>query len=82
MVAVTYDTARVAAPAAAEASARDKSKGFVARFFASFLAAMERTQFRRAERDLARYRHLLPLDHDLYSGKLVQRNEGSTFGGW
>ena len=78
MVAVTYDAARVAAPAVAEANAGEKRKGF----FARFMAAIERSQLRRAEGDLARYRHLLPLDHDLYSGTLVSRNEDSPFGGW
>jgi hypothetical protein len=82
MVAVTYDPARVAAPAVVEANAGEKSKGFFARFFTRFLQAIERSQLRRAEGDLARYRHLLPLDHDLYSGTPVRRNEDSPFGGW
>ena len=45
MVAVTYDAARVAAPAR---QTGEKSQGF----FARFMAAIERSQLRRAERDL------------------------------
>ncbi len=79
MVAVTYGTARVAAPAAVEVKTGKKSKGFFARFF----AAIERAQLKRAERDLARYRHLLPLDHELRSGELVPHSQDKLpFGGW
>ena len=68
MVAVTYGTARVAP--VAEAAAKP-SKGF----FARLLGALEESQVRRAERDLARYYHLLPLDHELRAGALVPRQE-------
>jgi hypothetical protein len=79
MVAVTYGTARVAAPSAAEATASKPGKGF----FARFLAALERSQMKRAERDLARYYHLLPLDHELRNGELVPQGEKKLpFGGW
>ncbi len=71
MVAVTYGTARVAAPAAAEAAVNKPSKGFFARLF----DAIEKSQLRRAERDLARYHYLLPLDHELRSGKLVPHSQ-------
>jgi hypothetical protein len=78
MVAVTYGTARVAAPAAAEAAVKKPSKGF----FARVLDAIEKSQLRRAERDLARYRDLLPFDHELRSGKLVPRSQDELpFGG-
>jgi hypothetical protein len=76
MVAVTYGTARVAAPAVVEVKT---GKGF----FARFLAAIERSQLQRAERDLARYRHLLPLSHELRSGELVPHSQDKLpFGGW
>jgi hypothetical protein len=78
MVAVTYGTARVAAPAAAEAVVKKAGKGF----FARMVDAIEQAQWKRAERDLARYRHLLPLDHELHGGKLVPRNQDELpFGG-
>jgi len=75
MVAVAYSAARVAAPANKTA---EKGQGF----FAGFLAAFERAQMQRAERDLMRYRHLLPLDHELRSGDLVPHSQGELpFGG-
>lgn len=74
MVAVTYGAARVAVPA-------DKTAGKGLGFFARFLAAFERAQMQRAERDLMRYRHLLPLDHEL-RGSLVPRSQDKLpFGG-
>jgi hypothetical protein len=79
MVAVPYGSARVAAPTSAEAKAGAKRQGF----FARFLAAIERSQLKRAERDLARYHYLLPLDHELRSGELVPHSEDKLpFGGW
>lgn len=78
MVAVTYGTARVAAPADVGTKTGKKRQGF----FAGFLAAFERAQMQRAERDLMRYRHLLPLDHELRSGSLVPHSQGKLpFGG-
>jgi len=74
MVAVTYGSARVAAPASTEAKAAATTPGF----FSRFLAALERSQLARAERDLARYSHLLPRDHELRAGT---KNE-LPFGGW
>ena len=68
MVAVTYGTARVA-PAAAAAVKLGKG------FFVRVLEALESAQMRRAERDLARYYHLLPLDHELRDGALVPHRE-------
>jgi hypothetical protein len=41
---------------------------------------MEASQLKRAERDLARYRHLLPEDHELRSGKLVAKEPAQR--GW
>jgi hypothetical protein len=78
MVAVTYGSARVA-PALAETKADTKSQGF----FARILTAIAQAQMSRAERDLARYRHLLPLDHELRGGKLVLRGQQELpFGGY
>lgn len=71
MVAVTYGSARVAAPASAEAATAAKGPGF----FTRFLAAIERSQLRRAERDIARYSYLLPLDHELRNGELVPHSQ-------
>jgi hypothetical protein len=74
MVAVTYGAGRVAAPADKTAK---KGQGF----FARFLAAFERAQMQRAERDLMRYRHLLPLDHELRGGLVPHSQDKLPFGG-
>jgi hypothetical protein len=55
MVAVTYG---VAAPAVADTKTATNSKGF----FTIVLEAIAESQTKRAERELARYRHLLPHD--------------------
>lgn len=70
MVAVTYGVARVAAPAA-EKNPGAKRKSF----FMRVVDAIEASQMQRAERELARYRHLLPPDFDLGEKK-------DPFGGW
>ena len=78
MVAVTYSGARVAAPSAKIAGKTDtkaatNGKGFFTRVY----DAITRSQMIRAERELARYRHLLPPDFDL------RRDEDQLpFGGW
>ena len=78
MVAVTFGTARVAAPAAAKAEAETPRKSL----FARMLASIEQAQMKRAQRDLARYRELLPLDHELRGGELVPHRQGELpFGG-
>jgi hypothetical protein len=69
MVAVAYGSAHVAVPAAAVAAAPRQS------LFRRFIAAIEGSQMKRAERDLARYRSLLPLDHELRSGELVPHSQ-------
>ncbi len=61
MVAVTYGVARVAAPAVADTKAGKRSKSFFARVF----DAIADSQMKRAERELARHRHLLPHDFEL-----------------
>jgi len=67
MVALTYGVARGAAPAAGEATASQTTKGF----FARILDAIAVTQMKRAEREIVRHFHLLPLDHELRNGKLM-----------
>jgi hypothetical protein len=67
MVAVTYGTRRVAAPSAAKKAPANKG------FFQRLLDAIEASQFKRAERDIARYRYLLPEDHELRGERLVPR---------
>ena len=79
MVAVTYGVARVAAPAVADAKAGKKGKGFFARVFDAIVAS----QTIRAERELARYRHLLPPSFKLPQDRLRSRSEDQApFGGW
>ncbi|MFZ0846218.1 MAG: hypothetical protein WAM62_10530 [Pseudolabrys sp.] len=68
MVAVTYGGARVAAPAVSETK---PGKGIWARVF----DAIAETQMKRARRELALHRHLLPRDF-----KLTVEDE--PFGGW
>ena len=78
MVAVTFGGARVAAPAVADIKAGEKAKGFFARLF----DAIAEVQMKRAERELALHRHLLPrgfnVDPMNWSGKENQE----PFGGW
>jgi hypothetical protein len=74
MVAVTYGTRPVSAAPVTDATPAKKG------FFARLLDAMEASQLKRAERDLARYRHLLPEDHELRSGQLVAKEPAQR--GW
>ena len=69
MVAVTYGTRRVAASSAPEQAPTNKG------FFQRLLDAIEASQFKRAERDIARYRYLLPDDHELFGERLVPRRQ-------
>ena len=68
MVAVTYG---VAGTAVAGTKSTRKSKGF----FTIMLEAIAESQMKRAKRELARYRYLLPHDSEL-------RSEDEPFGGW
>ena len=68
MVAITYGGARVAAPVAADTKA---GKSFFKRVF----DAISRAQMIRAQREIARYRHLLPPGFKL-------NIEDEPFGGW
>ena len=78
MVAVTYGGARVADHAAAETKPGKTRKNIFVRVF----DAIADSQTKRAERELARYRHLLPLDFDLHYGKNRPRRTDEPFGGW
>jgi len=72
MVAVTYGVARVAAPDAADAKTGTNGKSIFARVF----DAISTSQMKRAEREIARYRHLLPPDFK------VTRRTDEPLGGW
>jgi len=72
MVAVTYGVARVADHAAAETKPGKTRKNIFVRVF----DAIADSQMKRAERDLARYRHLLPPNFKL------TRHKDEPFGGW
>jgi len=74
MVAVTYGTRRVSS--ASDSDATPAKKGFFARMF----DAMAASQLAHAERDIARYRHLLPDDHELRDGQLVAKEPAQR--GW
>jgi len=73
MVAVTYGTGRVTAPKVAAAKTGTKSRGI----FARVIDAIAYSQMKRAEHEIARYRHLLPQDYKLYS----VRYDNLPFGG-
>ncbi len=57
MVAITYG---VATPAAADSKSAGKSKGL----FTMIFEAIAASQMKKAEREIARYRYLLPRDGD------------------
>ena len=67
MVAVTYGTAT---PTVADTATANESKGF----FTIIFEAIAASQRKRAERELVRYRHLLP-----HAG---EGNEDEPFSGW
>jgi len=73
MVATTFGGARVAD--VARPKAVKTGKGFFSRLF----DAVADTQMKRAEREIALHRHLLPDGFEL-QGKL--RSEDQPFGGW
>ncbi|MSO66501.1 MAG: hypothetical protein EXR03_01785 [Pseudolabrys sp.] len=77
MVAVTFGFARVAARAVAGTKTGKKGKSFFARVYDAIIES----QMKRAERDIALYRHLLPPDFEM--PKYRSRSEDRTpFGGW
>ena len=78
MVAVTYGGARVAAPDAADTKAGKKRKSYLARFFDAIADA----QLKRAQRELALYRHLLPHDFNFDAMNWSGKEDQTPFGGW
>jgi hypothetical protein len=78
MVAVTYGVSRVATHAVADSKAGKKGKGFFARVF----DAITESQMRRAERELARHRHLLPHDFELTRDLWTPNGDKLPYGGW
>jgi hypothetical protein len=80
MVAVTFGGARVAAPApaAVDTGTGKKGKGFFARVF----DAIAESQMKRAERELALHRHLLPRDFNFDPMNWSGRDGQEPFGGW
>jgi hypothetical protein len=77
MVAATFDAGRLAtAEAGAVASPLRKS------VFARMFDAITRSQMMRAEREISRYRHLLPPDFKLHRDLWSGREEKLPFGGW
>jgi hypothetical protein len=78
MVAVTYGVARAAKLAAADIKAGKKGKGF----FMRVIDAIAYSQMKRAERELARYRHQLPHDFELTRDLWSPAGDKSPHGGW
>jgi hypothetical protein len=81
MVAVTFSAARVANPASTPADTKGgkKAKSLFSRVF----DAIAESQMKRAQRELARYRHLLPYSFDERGNRLVKTDSHDMpFGGW
>jgi hypothetical protein len=78
MVAVTFGGSRIAAPAVADTRPARKRKGFFARAFDAICDA----QMKRAERELALHRHLLPHDFKLDRTNWWRNEDQLPFGGW
>jgi hypothetical protein len=77
MVAVTIGADRLAAADAGPVPAVSR-KSFLTRVYEAFTVA----QMKRAERELARYRHLLPPDFKLQRDLWTGREDKSPSGGW
>lgn len=77
MVAVTIGADRLVASDVRVAPAL-RRKSFLARVYEAVTVA----QMKRAERELARYRHLLPPDFELQRDLWTGREEKLPFGGW
>ena len=77
MVAPTIDAGRLAT-AEAGAAATPQRKSVFARMF----DAITRSQMTRAEREISRYRRLLPPDFKLHRDLWSGREEKLPFGGW
>jgi hypothetical protein len=80
MVAVTFGGARVAAPSAVGVKPAKKGQSFLARVYDAICEA----QMKRAERELALHRHMLPPDFKLERSdwSRTSRKEDEPFGGW
>jgi hypothetical protein len=80
MVAVTFGGARVAAPSAVGVKPAKKGPSFLARVYHAICEA----QMKRAERELALHRHMLPPDFKLERSdwSRTSRKEDEPFGGW
>ena len=77
MVAVTFGGAH-GATAAVDTKTGEKRKGFFVRMF----DAIAESQMKRAERELATYRHLLPQDFKVDPMNWSGRDGKEPFGGW
>jgi hypothetical protein len=64
MAAITYGAATVTSPAV-------RRKGFFRRFF----TALQESRMRQAERELSRYRHLMPEELERAAARLDRRTE-------
>jgi hypothetical protein len=78
MVAVTFGGARVATPAVAGSKPAKKGKGFFVRVF----DAIADSQMKRAEREMAMYRHLLPRGFKYDPMNWSGQDDREPFGGW
>jgi hypothetical protein len=78
MVAVTFGGSRIAIPAVAEVKPAKKGRGFFARLFNAICDA----QMKRAERELALHRHLLPYDFKLDRTNWLRSEDQAPLGGW
>ena len=76
MVAVTYGSARGATAGRVKAKSANKSRAKAPNFFARLFDAVTRSQMIRAEREIARHRHLLAPDFKF------SRRTDEPFGGW
>lgn len=78
MADITYGAEGVAAPDIAAGKIGKKRKGF----FARVLDAIAYSQIKRAERELSRYRDLLPPDFVLRRSLRTGEEKKTPFGGW
>ena len=78
MVAVTFGGARVAAPSAVGVKPAKKGQSFLTRVYHAICEA----QMKRAERELAMYRHLLPHNFQVDPMNWSGRDGRGPFGGW
>jgi hypothetical protein len=78
MADITYGAGRVAAPDIAAGMIGKKRKGF----FVRVLDAIAYSQMKRAERELSRYRDLLPPDFVLRRSQRSGEEKKTPLGGW